>query len=161
MAGTIQRPALGQNARLGQFYDAHEGKFLLGNLFQEEITQDCISQTKVEKENQKAGRVVSYGDSYEETLGKLGFDAQLGASFLAGTVEAKGCNRYLYDKNYDSQVGRAFILEKLVMLQEKLDLSNKRLPNMLALNAISSSEITHFVSRIDGVLRHSCQQSVE
>lgn len=77
----LKRPALGQIASLGTFYDARNDSFVHGlSLLRTAPPPAAVTTTDMHKTDIKFSKT----DSYTEKFDRLGVRAELSASFLAG-----------------------------------------------------------------------------
>jgi hypothetical protein len=144
MNSLTQRPAFGQRAAIGTFYDARRDCFLPRSLFTRELPLECISRINV----QDKAVQVSYSDSYEDGFRIMGVGTELGASILAGLVEPEGSGKYLDEKRESRQVLHGAVHHRTTTVQEKLNTGSSEVRNFLAFSELQSSEVTHIVSEI-------------
>ncbi|KAF8461505.1 hypothetical protein BDZ91DRAFT_829657 [Kalaharituber pfeilii] len=141
---TITRPALGQLATLGTLYDARTDNFLPISLFNAQIPDSAI--TRADK------RITTFDycatDSFKEKFSKMGFDADLKASFLAGMVNVEGFGRYLNGTRESSTVVEASMHCKITTEHEILQLMGNDLKDCLHLQNINGGLATHVVTEI-------------
>lgn len=142
---SIVRPALGQVASLGTFYDARTDSFVPVSLINSDIPVDAIDKID------KYGTKISYSesDSYKEKFSKLNLPTDLKASFLAGLVPVRGYGSYLEGICEDSgHVARVSMHHQVTTVHEKLNLMGSGLRDLLTMKTIDGSLATHIVSEI-------------
>ncbi|KAH0561969.1 hypothetical protein GP486_003320 [Trichoglossum hirsutum] len=144
MNGLTQRPAFGQIAAIGTFYDARSDSFLPRSLFNKELLPEGVSQTNI----QGKAVQISYADSYEENFKAMGVGAELGGSILAGFVVPGGSGRYLVEKRESGQILQSAIHHRITTVQEKLNLGSNEAREHLSFSLLQSSEVTHIVTEI-------------
>lgn len=163
MKNLTQRPALGQIASIGSFYNARNDNFLPLSLLNKNLPSDGILRTSFEETVVN----VSYVDSYEEKFERMGVGAELGGSILAGLVELGGCGCYLGETRESNQILQAALHYKITSVQERLDFVSSQIKNCLALTVLENSEVTHVVIGIEWgaqsvvTVRHWLLDSIE
>ncbi|KAH8669776.1 hypothetical protein BGZ60DRAFT_538625 [Tricladium varicosporioides] len=145
MSNPTQRPALGQKASIGTFYDARTDVFLPRSLFNKELPTAGVLTSKSEKKLVQVSYVDSYGDKFD----KLGVGNELGASILAGMVNPSGSGRYLDEVCDSRQTLHAALHHKMTTVQEKLNVMSDDVGGCLGETTLRSSEVTHVVTGIE------------
>lgn len=145
MINLPQRPALGQVAAIGTFYDARNDSFLPLSLLNRELPLDGILTTSVQNKVVQ----VSYVDSYEEKFDKLGVGTELGGSILTGLVNPSGAGCYLGETRESNKILQAALHHKITTVQEKLNFMSTGIKDCLAFKVLQSGEVTHVVTGIE------------
>lgn len=145
MKNLTQRPALGQIASIGTFYNAKDDSFLPISLLNNELPSDGILRTRVEE----AVVNFSYVDSFEERFDRMGVEAELAGSILAGLVDPSGAGCYLGETRESNRILHAAIHHKTISVQEKLDFVSSQVKDYLAFTVLENSEVTHVVIGIE------------
>jgi hypothetical protein len=96
----LSRPALGHVANLGTLYDARTDTFVPISLLPGQIPESAIKRTH----NHTTSFEYSESDSFKEKFSKMGFNAELKASFLGGLVEVEGSGKYLNESRDTNRV---------------------------------------------------------
>ena len=135
------RPALGQVATLGSFYDARTDTFIPLSLFKTTPPADAVTTTKNPSTNSK----YSVAETYKDKLEFLDVKAELGASVLAGLVSVGGSGRYLSDTRSSNLVAQASIHFSITTVDEKLNLMANGVEGSLAFRTIDTDVATHVV----------------
>ncbi|KAF4631768.1 hypothetical protein G7Y89_g6371 [Cudoniella acicularis] len=145
MSNPTQRPALGQTASIGTFYDARADTFLPRSLFNKELPAAGILTSKTEKKVVQVSYVDLYGDKFE----KMGVGNELGGSILAGMVNPTGSGRYLNEALGSRQTLQAAVHHKITTVQEKLNVMSDDVKDCLGSTSLRTSEVTHIVTGIE------------
>ncbi|KAH0556291.1 hypothetical protein GP486_005782 [Trichoglossum hirsutum] len=143
-ANVLKRPALGQTATLGALYDARRDAFIPLSLLKGPPLEAVVMKTEIHTSDVK----VSRDDTYEEKFSKMGLNAALGASFLAGLVSVDGSGRYLTDTRDSNLVIQAALHYNVTTVHEKLNFACDALRDLLALDNVDGSVATHVVAEI-------------
>ncbi|KAJ4287838.1 hypothetical protein N0V88_007548 [Collariella sp. IMI 366227] len=141
--GTLDRPALGQLAKLGTLYDARSDKFLSCSIFKGSAPEDAVevkdhNSTKVNK---------GEANTFKERCALLGVNAELGASILAGLVELDGCATYL-SAPQNRNTPSPFLQYTITTVEEQVNLADKHIKDALAFSVIEGDNATHVVVSI-------------
>lgn len=144
MNNLTQRPALGQIASIGSFYNARNDSFLPLSLLNQNLPSDGLVRTRVEETVVN----VSYDDSFEAKFDRMGIGAELGGSILAGLVDLSG-SCYLGETRESNQIFQAALHYKMTSKQERLDFASSQVKDCLALTVLKNSEVTHVVIGIE------------
>jgi len=137
----LDRPALGQVAALGSFYDARTDTFIPLSLFRSPPPIDAIATTK----NHSTITKYSETDTFKDKLDFLGVKAELGASILAGLVSVEGSGRYLSDTRNSNLVAQASMHYSITTVDEKLNITANGVAECLAFRALDTDVATHVV----------------
>ena len=140
----IKRPALGQMASLGTFYDARSDTFIPLSLLKTSPPAAAVTTIDMHKIDVKYSSTDTYKDKFE----RMGVNAELGASFLAGLVDVEGSGRYLADKRESNLVTQASLHYDITTVQEKLNFVAPEVKDCLAFSKIDSNLATHVVAEI-------------
>jgi hypothetical protein len=138
---TTTRPALGQVASLGTLYDARTDSFVPISLLNAEIPDSAITRTDIHTSTFD----YSESDSFKEKFSKMGFNAELKASFLGGLVDVEGSGSYLNEGRDTNRVLQASMHYKITTVHESLQFMNNDLKGLLAFKDVNSSTGTHVV----------------
>ena len=146
MSRAASRPALGQVARIGTLYTATTDSFLSSSVFKDDLPAGSILQNPAAP----APKIqINYVDKYQDKFDMMGINAELGASILAGFVEAVGSGRYLTEECNSDKRLKAAILLRYTTFQEKLNFRDAELSNSLSITSLRASEATHVVTGIE------------
>ncbi|KAH6678225.1 hypothetical protein B0J14DRAFT_582210 [Halenospora varia] len=145
MNNLTQRPALGQIASIGTFYDAKTDSFLENSLLKKALPLAAIVGSDATKKVVQ----VSYVDSYGEKFERMGVGNELGGSILAGMVEPTGSGKYLEESRESRQTLHAALHYKITTAQEKLNVMSDDIKDCLNTTSIRNSEVTHVVTGIE------------
>jgi len=141
---TTKRPAIGQVAGLGTLYDARTDTFLHNSLFSAQIPDTAITRT----DNHSITFDYSESDSFEEMFTKMGFAAELKASFLAGLVNAEDAVSYFNESRDTNRIIQASMHHKITTVHDSLQLMSDSIKSHLATQNIEGTFGTHVVSEI-------------
>ncbi|KAA8896253.1 hypothetical protein FN846DRAFT_921745 [Sphaerosporella brunnea] len=141
---TTTRPALGQVASLGTLYDARTDAFVPISLLNARIPDSAITRT----DNHTTTFDYSESDSFKEKFSKMGFNAELKASFLGGLVSVEGSGSYLNESRDTNRVLQASMHYKITTVHESLQFMSNDLKGLLAFKNIEGSFGTHVVAEI-------------
>jgi len=144
MRNLTHRPAFGQVATLGTFYNARSDTFLPKSLFNTDLPPESVSRNNIPGKTVKT----SYADSYEEKFKSMGVGTELGASILARLIVTGGSGRYLDEKRASKQILHGAIHHQTTTVQEKLILGSNGIEQCLAFSTLQISEVTHVVIEI-------------
>lgn len=144
MNNLTQRPALGQRASVGTFFNERTDQFLPGSLLHQHTPPDVISRTPIQKTTVRA----TYVDLYEQKFEMLGIGTELGGSILAGLVTPSGAGRYIDEAQDNSNELHAAVHHKIESYEEKMNFMSGDMKSCLATTSIQDPEITHVVTGI-------------
>ncbi|OIW25493.1 hypothetical protein CONLIGDRAFT_718320 [Coniochaeta ligniaria NRRL 30616] len=135
------RPALGQVAALGSFYDARTDTFIPLSLFKNIPTADAITLTK------NHSTIIKYAEAntFKDKLDFLGVKAELGASILAGLASVEGCGRFLSTSRNSSLVAEVSLSYSITTVDEKVNLTANGIGDCLAFRTLDTDVATHVV----------------
>lgn len=136
------RPALGQNADLGSFYNARTDSFLPLNLVGANPSPQTITTTKIGSSQV----TVVTNDSLPEKFTKLGVSNELAASFLAGMIPVSGSGYYLKSTRRSENLVEGAVLLEIKTEEVKLGLNSPQETNHISLN--KCQDATHVVSGV-------------
>ena len=141
----IERSSLGRVLRLGELYDARKDASAGVNIFNGSLPEASIESTDY------ATTQVDYEitDRISEKFHKLGVNAELQLSVLAGMVNLLGSGKYLKEEKQSAKAGRMTLLYSITTKQERISISNLELKKIIDLKAIDSFEATHIVVGIN------------
>jgi hypothetical protein len=143
-SNTLKRPALGQIAALGTLYDARSDTFVPLSLLNSSPPAAAVDKTEKHSTDVK----ISKTDTYKEKFARMGVDAELSASFLAGLVNVGGSGQYLADRRESGSVMLASMHYSITTVQEDLNLPAKELKDCFAFSTLESNIATHVVTGI-------------
>ncbi|KAK4041603.1 hypothetical protein C8A01DRAFT_45253 [Parachaetomium inaequale] len=139
--GTLNRPALGQDAQLGALYDARTDKFLDRSLFKNGAPSfDAIHVTK----NKSTDLNTVKAATFTERCDQLDVNAELGASILAGLVKLGGSALCLSLHKFNT-VDRILFRYTVTTMEEKIKLDAGNIKESLAFSALDTDIATHVV----------------
>lgn len=147
MNNLSQRPALGQLASIGTFFNERTDSFLPSSLLKEELPHDVIAKSPAALE-EKLKVELSYIDTYEQKFDILGIEPEIRGSILAGIVSPGAAGRYLDEVRENCNDLHAAIYHKIVSCEEKLNFMSSNLQGCLTSTAIQPGEATHVVTGI-------------
>jgi hypothetical protein len=140
----LKRPALGQVAALGSLYDARSDSFIPLSLLKSPPPESAIVTTQKHSTDVK----ISKTDTYKDKLDRLGVEAELSASFLAGLVNVEGSGRYLTDKRETNLTMQSSMHYSITTVEQELNLTAKEIKECLAFETLDSDVATHVVTGI-------------
>ena len=146
MANLQQRPAVGDEARIGTFYNARDDRFLAGNLFREQYPPEALQVSPIQTHNVQ----LDPGNSYESKFRMLGVEAPLAASILAGWVDCKGAFG-LFEEPRSHNDAWSALYHTFLTVEEKLHLSCPALRDCLRNGSLEN--VTHIVGGVKWGLR--------
>jgi predicted GTPase len=147
---TIERQALGRIASLGSFYDARNDQILPYSIVSGQIPEEAI----VRMDNHRTDTELFHGNSFSKKFSKLQVDADLGASFLAGSVSVNGSGNYLHSTSESQKNVEINLHHDVSTVHERLDFQHRRLRTVLNLDSLHKASCsvgagpTHFVAEI-------------
>ncbi|KAK4195515.1 Stonustoxin subunit alpha [Triangularia verruculosa] len=142
----IKRPALGQIAHLGDFYDASTDSFSSLSLLKDPPPPAAVRRT----DNPDTEVVIMSEDTYEEKFRRLRVEAELSASILSGLMSVGGVGRFLMERRRSGRTRQVSCLYKIATVHEKLNFGTFMMaPDLLNFNALRGSPGTHIVSEIE------------
>jgi GTPase SAR1 family protein len=144
MNNLLQRPALGQLASIGTFFNEKTDTFLLQSLLQQESPSDVITRAPVQKTTIR----VTYVDLYEQKFDMLGVGTDLGGSILAGLVTPGGAGRYIDEAQDSTNELHAAVHHKIESYEQKLNFMCGDVKDCLTTTAIDNPDVTHVVTGI-------------
>lgn len=145
MNNQTSRPALGQVAFIGAFYDAKNDSFLSKGLLSTGASPGVLRRNDIGKIDAQ----VSYVGTFEEKFKQLGVGPELGASILSGLVQPGGAGYHLNDTTGNDRFLEAAIYHTVKTVKESLDLMNSDLKTYLTSKHLRTSEVTHIVTEVE------------
>ncbi|KAJ9656414.1 hypothetical protein H2198_004992 [Neophaeococcomyces mojaviensis] len=139
------RPALGQVASIGAFYNARNDSFLPTGLLSQQPPPGVISFTEIGKIITQ----VSYVGTYEERFKQLGVGPELAASILSGLVQPGDAGSHLSDAPGNERVLEAAVYHTIRTSQEKLMMMSSDLVACVGSKHLRTSEVTHIVTEVE------------
>jgi GTPase SAR1 family protein len=139
-----KRPALGNIASLGTFYDARTDTFVPISLLRTAPAAAAVTTTDIHKSDVRFSRT----DTYTEKFKSMGVNADLSASVLAGLVNVEGSGRYLLDKRESNLSIQAALHYDITTVQESLNFFANEIKESLAFTQIDGDWATHVVAEI-------------
>lgn len=141
-----QRTAVGEEARIGAFYNARDDSFLTGSFFEKQYFPEAVEvnstpSLKVELNNDR---------SYESKFRMLGVDSPLAATILAQWLDCKGSFRVLEELRSHDNAWSALYHTSLTV-EEKLNLSCPAIRDRLKNQSLH--DVTHIVTKVKWGLR--------
>lgn len=140
----IVRPALGQTATVGTFYDARTDSFLAYSLVKENFPRAIVSRQDVPTDAIETG----YQDGFNDKFKKLKIECDLGASILSGFVPLDGPGRYISGKTGDLPQLQSAIYHTITTVQERLEFHSPDLRSNIALSSLDTSDATHVLVEV-------------
>ncbi|KAI1852962.1 hypothetical protein JX265_012851 [Neoarthrinium moseri] len=135
------RPALGQVADLGAFYDARTDSFLPTNLIAGN-PPPSILRSSTQKSQQA---VVINGDSLPKKLAALGVDDDLAASILARLVPLSGASTYLTSTRRSEATIEGAVRFTITTEQMTLQIGSADIRPHISAHAFQNGNATHVV----------------
>ena len=139
------RPALGQVAFIGSFYNARNDSFLPTGLLSQQPPPGVISLVEIGKTSAQ----VSYVGTYEERFKHLSIGPELAASILAGLVQPGDAGHHLNDAPGNERVLEAAVYHTIRTSQETLVMTSNDLKACVGSNNLRTSEVTHIVTEVE------------
>jgi hypothetical protein len=139
------RPALGQVAFVGAFYNARNDSFLPTGLLSQLPHPGVVSFTEIGKTTAQ----VSYVGNYEERFKQLGIGPELAASILSGLVQPGDAGHHLSDAPGNEGVLEAAVYHTIRIGQEKLMMTSSDLNACVDSKQLRTSEVTHVVTEVE------------
>lgn len=141
-----QRPALGQIARLGAFYDAKSDSFLPASLLNGgSVPDDVISTTILDRRT----ITTSNADSYEDKFSQMGVGIGLGVSVIADLVQSSGSGQYFLDHCESDKILESALHYTLLTVQERMEFTGPKIRDLLAWSELNHKYVTHVVTGIE------------
>jgi predicted GTPase len=137
---TIERQALGRIASLGSFYDAINDQIEPYSIVSGQIPEEAI----VRNGNHRTDTELSQGNSFSKKFAKLQVDADLGASFIAGSVSVHGSGKYLHSTSESQTNVEINLHHDVSTVHERLDFQHQKLRAVLNLDFLRNA--SHSVS---------------
>jgi 50S ribosome-binding GTPase len=139
------RPALGQVAFVGAFYNAKSDSFLSKGLLSQQPSPGVVSFTEIRKTTAQ----ISYVGTYEERFKQLGIGPELAASILSGLVHPGDAGYHLSDAPGNERVLEAAVYHTIRTGQEKLMMTSSDLNACVGSKHLRTSEVTHIVTEVE------------
>ncbi|KAI5917968.1 hypothetical protein F4810DRAFT_726394 [Camillea tinctor] len=131
----IDRPALGQVAELGSFYDFRTDNFIAGSSLLKCAAKDLPEGAVNVTDNHQSNIQFKKSQTYREKLDFMEINSELSASFLAGLVTVGGSGKYLHDTRDSKDTMESSVIYKVTTAQETI-LNFGGIRKYLALDAI-------------------------
>lgn len=141
----IVRSSLGRILSLGDLYDARKDAFAGVNIFKQTPPDTSI----ICRDNPSSKVDFEITDRLSEKFNKLGVNAELKLSVLAGLVNLQGAGNYLREEKASAKAGRVTLLYSMTTKTEALNIFNEELKATINLNAIDCVAATHVVVGIE------------
>ena len=141
----IVRSSLGRILSLGALYDARKDALVGVKIFKQKPPNTSI--TCIDNPSSKVDFEIT--DRLSEKFNKLGVNAELKLSVLAGLVNLQGAGNYLREEKASAKAGRVTLLYSMTTKSESLNIFNEELKDTINLNAIDCVEATHVVVGIE------------
>jgi len=135
MNNLSQRPALGQLASVGTFFNKRTDSFLPLSLLKQELPLDVIAKSPAALD-EKLKVDLSYNDTYEQKFDMLGIEPDMRGSILAGIISPGAAGRYLDEVRENSNDLHAAIYHKIVSCVENLYFMSSSLQDCLTSTTI-------------------------
>lgn len=135
------RPALGQDADLGTFYDDRTDSFISSNLVAPNPPPQTITTTR----NKSSQVTIFDDDTLREKCAKLGLNDDQAASFLADMIPVSGSGYYLRSTRRTDEYVEGAILLDITLEQVSLNLHNLHKDKLLSSDAFECRTATHAV----------------
>ncbi|KAI1076855.1 hypothetical protein F5B20DRAFT_593651 [Whalleya microplaca] len=136
------RPALGQVANLGAFYDSTRDSFLSASLVANPPLPHLFSLCKSESRQIQ----VTYNDALQDKFHALGVGNKLAASFLAGMVPVSGSGYYFKSTRPKKDVVEGAVFLEMTTDQITLNLDELEQRSNMSMDAIRYGNATHVVT---------------
>lgn len=146
MNENLERPALGQSARLGDFYDARTNTFPGWSLFSDDLPEVAITTS----DNHSTDAQHSFEDTFMEKFHKMKVSGELGASICTGWIKLSGSGSYLNETRETTKMLHASLFYNITTQYEKLNLLRCPPPSSAATAArfLTNGRATHAVTGI-------------
>ena len=141
-----QRPAVGEEARIGTFYNARDDHFLPASLFGDQYLTDAVQVSPIVTHSVR----LDHDDSYECRFRMLGIGPPLAATILAGLIECKGSLCLLEEPQSHNNDWSA-LYHTVLTVEEKLNLGCPAIRDCLANQPLHN--ITHVVGGVQWGVR--------
>jgi GTPase SAR1 family protein len=145
MSCSLERPALGRAAKLGELYDARSDLFVNQSLLSRPAPPSAITRMDIPNSDIKHCRQETYSEKFEN----FGIGPELGASILAGLWKAEGTGRYLKAKRQSNLIVQNSLVFDVATVSESINYQAEELEGCLSLDNLDNCGATHVVAGID------------
>ncbi|KAK8062136.1 hypothetical protein PG997_014233 [Apiospora hydei] len=135
------RPALGQDAYLGDAYNAHRDVFEDVSF----IRANYPPNAKTIEKNRTMTLQTSPSNNMQDRFKAFGVYPDLAASFITGSVQVRGAARYLVQAPPDEGVAEGFVLAEILTESISLDFSCPALREYIIKEPLRNRSNTHVV----------------
>lgn len=139
-----RRPALGQVARIGNFYDAKKDRFMSESLLDNNLPDAAFSHV----EQKKTEATVHHGDDYRSRFETLDMSWSLRGSFLASSMACDGAGRYMSEPRQEGSL-HATLQHTMTTCKQTLNFAFEGLRHHLRSSAVLDTDATHVVTGVE------------
>ncbi|KAH9885316.1 hypothetical protein F4778DRAFT_508984 [Xylariomycetidae sp. FL2044] len=143
-ASEQSRPALGQVADIGSFYDASRDAFLPSRVINRRSAATALRSAICRTHRS----LMTRNDDWQSKFDAFHINPELGGSFVAGLVPVSGAAQYLRMERAGSDFVEGALILETTTDEQTVDIAALHQHGMIPAAAFQTRDATHFVARI-------------